>query len=273
MFFNRPKHDQPPGNIAFPGPLIALIIFISLPPILAFALAPPRSQSEVSKLRLTFKLMFEGQPLVLNRQPYVTQNNDTVFIDELKFYVSNFSFTGVDGKVVQENQQVHLVDAEDSSTWTIEFDQPKNKAYQTIRFFIGTDSITNVSGALDGDLDPVKGMYWAWNTGYVAARLVGHSTACHTLHHAFDFHIGGYLSPYNSIRQVTLPIPGIDFTKETNDIRSCVIMADIGEWFKQPVKIDLSKTNSIVIPGKEAMMMADNYADMFYISRTEKAVK
>ncbi len=272
MFSTHPKHDHRKNNSTFPTPLTSLVVFIFFPLILAFALIPRHSQSEAGKVKLTFKLAFQGQALILNKQSYITQNNDTVFIDECKFYLSNFSFTGVDGKVVQY-KLVHLIDAEDSSTCTIEFNELKNKDYQSISFFIGTDSITNVLGALDGDLDPVKGMYWAWNTGYVAARLVGHSPACHTLHHAFDFHIGGYLSPYNSIRKVTLAIPGIDSHKETGDIRSLAIIADIGEWFKHPVKIDLSKTNSIVIPGNAAMMMADNYADMFYLDQTENAVK
>ena len=46
-----------------------------------------------------------------------------------------------------------------------------------------------------------------------------------------------------------------------------IIYADVGKWFNGPVIVDVSKTNSIVMPDKNATLMADNYANMFYVRR------
>ena len=59
-----------------------------------------------------------------------------------------------------------------------------------IYFQIGIDSLTNVSGDLDGDLDPALGMYWAWNSGYINMKLEGKSSSCKSVKKEFQFHIG-----------------------------------------------------------------------------------
>jgi hypothetical protein len=44
----------------------------------------------------------------------------------------------------------------------LSFDLPTYLKYDQIQFQLGIDSLTNVSGAMGGDLDPTKGMYWTW---------------------------------------------------------------------------------------------------------------
>jgi hypothetical protein len=55
-----------------------------------------------------------------------------------------------------------------------------------------------------GDLDPIKGMYWAWQSGYINMKIEGKSSSCRTRKNEFQFHIGGYLSPYYAMRKVAL---------------------------------------------------------------------
>ena len=65
---------------------------------------------------------------------------------------------------------------------------------------------SNVAGAIGGTLDPINGMYWAWNSGYVNFKIEGTSTLSNARKNAFKFHLGGYQHPYNSYRAVLIKI-------------------------------------------------------------------
>ncbi|HXC06207.1 MAG TPA: MbnP family protein, partial [Bacteroidia bacterium] len=173
-----------------PGKHLLLLVFVVL---LGFAM-PCKALTGVGPgkgIRICIQTQFDGRPLKLGQQLYNTSRGDSLAIESFKFYLSSIQLLR-DGKVVgQANSGYHLFDASDSSTAWIVFDSPETISFTGIRFLFGVDSLANVSGALDGDLDPGLGMYWAWNTGYINARLTGTSPACATLHHSFEFHLGG----------------------------------------------------------------------------------
>lgn len=82
------------------------------------------------------------------------------------------SYVGVpvvnsDGKANLLPYDYHLVDAEDTASWTVTTTRSA-QAY----FLLGVDSLTNVSGAFGG-ASTIKGMYWAWNSGYINLKLKG----------------------------------------------------------------------------------------------------
>jgi hypothetical protein len=189
----------------------------------------------------------------------VSDTGDSVSIEELNVYISHIKFMSeVDS--FQEENSYHLLKASDSASYEFFLNIPKPFNFTQISFMIGVDSIANSTGAKGGDLDLSNGMYWAWNTGYINAKLIGHSPTCKTLHQQFDFHIGGFLAPFNTSRIINLPLSDIRFSKgEPNTI---CIQIDVAEWLKD---IHLAKENSIVIPCKEAMKMADDYMRMFHI--------
>ena len=69
------------------------------------------------------------------------------------------------------------------------------------------------------------------------------------------------MPPYNAARTVALQFPrAIEIAAGRHMVIH--IKADAAAWFRG---ISLAQTNSIVIPGKEACLMADNYATMFSI--------
>jgi hypothetical protein len=105
-----------------------------------------------------------------------------------------------------------------------------------------------------GDLDPIKGMYWAWQSGYINMKLEGKSSSCKTRNNEFQFHIGGYLSPYYAIRKVAL-----SYDKKATQIN---IGIDLYNFF---ANLNLAKTNSVMIPGTLAMELADYSKSLFYI--------
>lgn len=208
-------------------------------------------------IKMHFKPVFGNENLVLDDKQYTTEHLDTLSISTFRFYVSQIQYVFEDGSTYSEPNSVHLLDAEKEESLSFDIKNIPNKTVRFVTFNIGVDSLANVSGALTGDLDPILGMYWIWNTGYINAKIEGKSKSCHTPKNIFEFHIGGYLSPYNTLRQVRLLV------KNTSDNTKIVIEADARKWFSN---INLSETNSVLMPNKTAMVIADNYAQMFKIN-------
>lgn len=206
-----------------------------------------------AQLVINIEMVFNGETLLLNKKQYINRSGDTLTIEEFKFYVSNFSVCNA-GKWKKIPGLYFLVDAEIEGSKRLALDKITAMP-DSISFYIGVDSLANISGALDGALDPSLGMFWAWNTGYINAKLEGKSNACNTLHHLYEFHIGGYLSPFNALRKVSLE------TKNS----SGVLVADASKWFFGATPVKLKEFNSVVTPSKYAMAVADNYRNMFSV--------
>lgn len=218
---------------------------------------PCKAQGQV---RLSVDLVYGTQPLILETTAYPYRQSDSLYIDLLRFYITDIHLIGAG--VSAADTTGHLIDAADTSTCQFDVAPMRPGTYTAIQFTIGVDSATNTTGAHGGDLDPAKGMYWTWNTGYVMAKMEGRSPVCRSLHHAFEYHIGGFIPPYNTARQVTLTIPG-GLTVPTNGQPPTLrLQADASSWF---VGIDIDTNNSITIPGKDASNMADRYAKMFRV--------
>jgi len=122
--------------------------------------------------------------------------NDSIKISKCVIYLTNFKFYNQTELVFVDANQVHLVDLLDPSP--IQFNIPTNQIYNRVEFNIGVDSSTSVAGILTGDLDPRKGMYWAWQSGYINFKLEGILNA--KVQQAFQYHIGGYAGKLNAIQ-------------------------------------------------------------------------
>jgi hypothetical protein len=195
---------------------------------------------------------------------YVTQHGDTVQINTFKCYLTQFSLVANSGAKPTKWADSRLIDIETPKSTIMKMLTPKG-SYTSLCFTLGVDSVDNVSGANAGDLDPAKGMYWAWNSGYIMAKLEGTSSACGTLHHAFEYHIGGYKAPYNAARHVVLAFPQPLIMSGTE--RKIILKADVAHWFSRDV--NLRQLNSILVPGQKAAEMADRYSQMFSIISIE----
>ena len=222
---------------------------------------PPDSlgTSPYKTVKMQFKPVFNQKTLVLDDKRYVTAASDTVVLSTFRFYISTIQCVFEDDSVYAEPNSYHLIDVEKEESLTFDLKNVPVKKLRFLNFTIGVDSLANVSGAQSGDLDPIKGMYWAWNTGYINAKIEGKSSSCKTLKNVFEFHIGGYLSPFNTMRKVQLQIKNVE-----SDVLN--IETDAHKWFSN---IKLSETNSVLLPNKMAMTVADNYAQMFKIIETD----
>ena len=189
---------------------------------------------------------------------YYKIGNDSVLIENLKFYISGLEFLQQGRVVWQEQHSFHLIDVSNLKTATICCRIPANINFTQIKFNLGIDSITNVSGALAGDLDPTKGMYWAWQSGYINFKLEGKSSLCKTRANEFQLHLGGYQFPFNSLKTVVLNV--LDKDKTT-------ITLDIEQLLKA---LNLSQQNHMMSPKAEAVLLSETVSKLFRVSNNEK---
>lgn len=167
--------------------------------------------------------------------------SDGVDLHKLRFYVSNII---INDTVHPEQQHAYLIDLLTDGSRTISFNT--DKPVQKVKFDIGTDSLLNTAGILDGDLDPIKGMYWAWNTGYINFKIEGENDS----KKPFEYHVGGYRTPYATVRSFeTIVING-----------NLILELDVEEFLTSAESI----STSLMIPGEEASRLADIFNNCFH---------
>ena len=214
-------------------------------------------QAQSSKgFRLNFESMFNEQHLTLNDSFYSINNGkNTVQITKLKFYISSIQFYNNDKLVYVEKNSYHLIDASNSKTLHININKPSTTKFNAIKFSLGIDSATNTKGALGGELDPTKGMYWAWHSGYINFKLEGISNLCNTRNNAFEFHLGGFAAPHNSLQTIKLTLPNSTIA---------TVLVDINKFLSQ---INLATTNAIMTPSKEANELSKQATKIFSVKK------
>ena len=96
-------------------------------------------------------------------------------------------------------------------------------------------------------------MYWAWQSGFINMKIEGTSNSCVTRKNQFQFHIGGYKKPNYAMRKIKL-------IANQNTKNEVSVTVDLAKLFNE---IDLKQNNSIMIPGKEALKIADLSTKIF----------
>jgi hypothetical protein len=218
----------------------------------------------VSTLQLSFSNYVNGQPMVLQQNTYQNAAGESFNITMFRYYVSNFSLTTSSGTSVALPPQYFLVSEDSARSKNITLEEVPEGTYSSISFLIGVDSVRNFSGAQTGALDPLYGMFWTWNSGYVMAKLEGTSPVSTMPNNLIEFHIGGFKGPNNVLRTVQLNFPQpVQVTQ--NGQAPVKISADAYTWFNQPNPISFQQVASCHTAGAQAAAIADNYKTMFSI--------
>jgi len=208
------------------------------------------------QLSVIFHHALGGNKLVLG-DPCKNILGENIIIEKFKYYVSNFSVTDNNGKLIKLPARYFLVDEADSLSKTITITIP-DIAIKSIHFLLGVDSIRNVSGIQTGALDPLRGMFWTWNSGYIMAKLEGSSEASGAQGHYFTYHIGGFKNGMNATRMIELALP-----QNGKPLHEINIIAEINQWFKSKSELKIAETPICHSPGALAVRIADNYCTMF----------
>ncbi len=211
------------------------------------------------QLALIFQHTMGGDKLVLGT-PCKNILGENIIIEKFKYYVSNFSVTDNNGQITKLPAQYFLIDEADPLSKNIILTIP-GASIKSICFLLGVDSIKNVSGVQTGALDPLNGMFWTWNSGYIMAKLEGTSEVSAAQGHYFTYHIGGFKNGMNTTRMISLELP----EKEVR-ANQITITAEINQWFKGKSELKITETPVCHSPSALAMRIADNYSTMFSIN-------
>lgn len=230
-----------------------LITFLMV--LIAWSVQSQKTQ----QLMIDFQNRF-GNALLLPEQSYL-MNGDTLTINRFKYYISHFMLINEQGKKIPLPVQYYLIDAADEASGKITLNIPIGK-YQSIHFLLGVDSLRNVSGVQSGALDPLHGMFWTWNSGYIMAKLEGTASSSQIAGKQFTYHIGGFRGNNHTARSISLPLSLSD--------HPITIIADAKKWFEGPNPLVISKEPVCHSPGSLAVRIANNYANMFSIASQQK---
>lgn len=235
---------------------------------------------------LHFSFFVGEQPLHLSTACYRNQFGEPFSVEQCKYYISAIRVTDASGATQTLLAGAHLVDAADTTTLAVQVSTSLSQL-TAIHFDIGVDSQVNTRGVNTGDLDPMLGMFWTWNTGYIDARLEGTSDSAHAPAHRFTWDVGGYRPGANATREIVLSLPaqtttptdrasgqpdspgnppGRASTPSSLATRTIEIRANLLRWFDGKHPIHLSQSPSCHQPGAFAMQLADNYSTMFSIA-------
>lgn len=213
-------------------------------------------------ISLHFRHVAGAQELQLFTTSYTNRFGEPFTVNRFKYYISHILVIDADNKKHPLSDKIYLIDEADSLSKHLTFPAPAATA-RYLCFTIGVDSMYNVSGVQSGDLDPYKGMFWTWNSGYIFAKLEGKSDSSHAPAHYFTWDIGGYKQPNAAYRNITLPLPG-EIPASTST--SFTILADVLKWFDGVTPLRIAQQPQCHQPGKLALQLADNYATMFSIA-------
>ena len=207
-----------------------------------------------SVIPISFNLIWDDSPLIISESSNKSKPLQ-IDIEVFKLYISHIELFDKNELIYSEENSYHLLDAEEIRSLEIPIKVPENISFSQIKFAIGVDSLTNVSGAFGGDLDPMYGMYWTWQSGYINFKLEGTAENCPNRHNRFQFHIGGYASPFNALQTVKLEVV------EKDNIN---IVISIDQIFKQ---IDVEKTYQIMSPNEKSQAFSQLIPSLFSISK------
>jgi hypothetical protein len=214
-------------------------------------------------LTIRFQHKMGSRALQLFNETYTNPFGEPITITRFKYYVSHISIAGAGQKEKELSPQTFLIDEADAASKTLTFSTDIT-APQTLSFVIGVDSILNVSGVQTGALDPLNGLFWTWNSGYIFAKMEGKSDSSHAPAHSVNYDVGGFRSPHKASRKIQLTL-SVDLTKAADKI--ILIDADLLKWFNATHPVKISQSPLCHQPGKLAMQLADNYSTMFTLAQ------
>ena len=217
-------------------------------------------------IHIIFQPVVKGQPLILH-QPYTNAFGEDYTVTAFRFYMSALSLKNNNTSLpVTGEVKYRLADAAIGNTLSFTGTTDQN-TFNGISFQLGVDSSDNVSGAQSGDLDPAKGMFWTWNSGYIMAKLEGGSSFSTVPDGNFTYHIGGFSGENKTMRSISLFTPqGQQITLKDSRITTVFVNADIDKWFQGAHALSIASNAFVHSPGSLAKSYADNYAGMFSIA-------
>ena len=221
--------------------------------ILLIALWSTNLFGQIQKeIAIQFYPIFMEAPLKLTEENF-NPASDSITIEVFKCYISNLKLFLDDQLVFTEPSSYHLLNAEEPSSLSLSLKTSAELNFNRLSFIVGVDSLTNAQGPMEGDLDPIHGMYWTWQSGYINFKLEGQSIESSARNQGYQFHLGGFLDGNEAAVSVNLSI---------KDSSKIPITINLDGFLKN---IEIGKKPQIMSPGLEAVRLSKILANQFSI--------
>lgn len=220
---------------------------------LLFVVALNTSFVDMRNDKITFTAFFGKDALVRDKKYFCPAKGDSISVNVCRFYISKVELLA-EHDWVMGTYDYKLIDVFDTASASFNVPYYSHMDIESIRFYLGIDSTTNMAGVGEGDLDPTKGMYWAWQSGFINMKLEGNSSLCVKTKNEFQYHLGGYAAPNNALKIVKL-----DLSQDIGDLN---IKVDVEQFFS---RIDIGHISHIMSPSVKAVELSSHAARMFSI--------
>ncbi len=188
--------------------IFSLLIVITS--IVVTACSDNDADPSVGTLALEFDNIVGTANLELNTgsTPYTNSNSEAYKITWLTYYVSNIKLKREDGTIYQDEVKsngsagYYLIDEADAESQRVVLNNIPKGNYTEVTFTIGVDASKVDEGAQTGALDPAKGLFWSWNSGYIFMAVEGVSPVSTEPDDVFQYHIGGYKEDASNVNLV-----------------------------------------------------------------------
>lgn len=213
-------------------------------------------------LLLRFHVTAGGKPL-LKDSSYTNPFGEIYQLGRLKYYISNISLSPA--KSNEWGKEVFLVETGVADSISLAAVPGR---YTTLYFTLGVDSALNCSGAQDGALDPLNGMFWTWNSGYIFFKMEGFSPASTADLGRIEHHVGGYRYPNNAARTIVLDLPQPLQINE-GEKKIIHINMELDKYWKGTNAVKIADQALLMTTGGLAIKAADNFLKMFSITSVQ----
>lgn len=197
-----------------------------------------------------FVASVNGSNIQMNTWMSLANGKDSIYLTKLKYYLTDLQLTDKGQKIRQSIPDVLLLDFDSSLPLLPDV----SDAFDQLSFKLGIDSAIQSSGALEGELDPLKGMYWTWQSGYIHFKLEGMIHEADGKTKNIILHLGGYRSPNNSVKKVDLLSQHLH--------RHFSLELDLSDLIQQIISNNIFH---IMSPGKEAVELSELISQSFKI--------
>jgi hypothetical protein len=206
-----------------------------------------------SFVSLNFIPMWQGTTISVDSVFSIVNSGDSLRVTALRFYVYNIQLESENRVVWNSGEEHFLIDVFEKDGTSLPTKLPTKSTVDHLSFIIGVDSTLQTNGAHSGVLDPIHGMYWSWQSGYINWKL-----EAEVIHagqsNAIQWHVGGYHAPYQTQRTVRLKV------MDDADSIQCGLQLDslLRDW-------RVIAPAEVMSPSDKAMVLSDRFQSCFHI--------
>jgi hypothetical protein len=174
-----------------------ILIFLSLLHYTVYVQAQPRCN-------INIHAELNNAPIELNHKTAINTQGDSILFSTLRFYMTSIEIKQQGSYNALDTIHSRLIDWSIPESHFISITLKNSNPVEQLHFILGVDSTLQYNGIGAGDLDPTKGMYWTWQSGYINFKLEATYYPPGKKEEQIALHIGGFQYPYNTEQAIAL---------------------------------------------------------------------